>query len=93
MAIRYSDKPQLQYGTQKYGDDWRNRFPSHAQPIASAPERSASPIWVWEPNGQASLASFYKGNWNKLEPVRDPYSGTTRLRMSGETVTKSYDVD
>jgi hypothetical protein len=37
MPLKYSDKPQLNYGGHAPRDDWRQRFPSHAQPIQSAP--------------------------------------------------------
>ena len=88
MSIRYSDRPQLIYGRSPTAntDLWQNRFPANAQPIASAPERSVAPIYVFEPSGEAHPALFYRGQWMKIAPERDQYTGATRWRMSGESV-------
>jgi hypothetical protein len=88
MAIKYASTPQLHYGKQPGRDaDWRSRFPSHAQPITTAPERGASPVWVYEPDGAAWRAVHYKGQWQKIDVEYDPRDGTTRQRMTGEAVT------
>jgi hypothetical protein len=86
MALKFSDVPQVTYGKHPNADDWRNRFPAHSQPLATAPERSASPVWVYEPSGEAHRAVFYRGQWQKVGVERDPRDGTSRLRMTGETV-------
>jgi hypothetical protein len=85
MAIKYSDTPQLHYGGKPPADNWRERFPQHAQPIQTAP-RHGGVVWVGEPSGDFYRAAFYREQWHKLEPVRDERSGVTRLRMTGEAV-------
>jgi hypothetical protein len=50
MAIRYSDVPQLQYGRQR-PDNWRERFPPEAQPVANAPKNTSDPFVVGSPAG------------------------------------------
>jgi hypothetical protein len=87
MTIRYSNTPQLHYGKQPARDaDWRTRFPSHAQPITTAPERGPNPIFVFEPNGSGYRAVHYKGQWRKVDVQYDPQDGTTRQVMTGEPV-------
>jgi hypothetical protein len=91
MALRYSDKPQLNYGTNSpYGgsryDDWQNRFPRGAQPIASAPQATSTPVVVYEPSGEGHRAVYYRGQWMKLAATRDPYTGEVHERMDGVTI-------
>ncbi len=90
MVIKYADVPQLSYGSNGPDhvdqENWRGRFPTNAQSMENAPERSASPVWVFEPSGEFHRAIFYKGQWQKLGVERDPRDGTSRLRMTGEAV-------
>ena len=50
MVIRYSDKSQIRSGPQTT-DVWA-RFPSNAQPMASAPVSGSHPIKLFEANGR-----------------------------------------
>jgi hypothetical protein len=75
-----------QYRRKEASDDWRNRFPANARPINSAPERSARPVWVFEPSGEGWLAIRHLNQWQKLGPVRDDRTGATSLRMTGEAI-------
>jgi hypothetical protein len=85
MTLKYSDKPQLSYG-RATGDDWRGRFPADAQPIATAPERSATAVLVYEPNGQGHWAMHYSGAWRKVAPFKDWRTGSISWRMDGTEV-------
>jgi hypothetical protein len=86
MVIKYASTPQLIYGEQpRPGANWRERFPEDAQPIASAPERGGA-CWIFEPSGDAYRSMFYRGQWTKLEPQRDEYTGAVRWQMTGERV-------
>ena len=87
MTIRYADTPQLHYGKQS-PDNWRQRFPSNAQPIASAPERGSAVCWIFEPSGDGYRSMFHKGNWMKLQPERDSKTGAVHWRASGERVAQ-----
>jgi hypothetical protein len=75
MSLRYVDKP---YG-QTSGDNWRSRFPAHAQPIATAPQNISQPIIVGEPSGQGYWALPHKFGWQKVDR-----SG----RMTGEFINQ-----
>jgi hypothetical protein len=85
MSIRYSDKPQVFYGEQPAPKDWRQRYPQ-AQPIETAPQYGNSALWIFEPSGKYHRAMFHRGQWMKLEPQKDFYTGQTKMRMSGEAV-------
>src|SRR5262249_50388524 len=86
MTLKFSNKPQLSYGNQgSVSDIWR-RFPEGAQPIATAPERSATPIIVHEPNGTAHWALHHHGAWRKLAPFKDWRSGAVSWRMDGTEI-------
>jgi hypothetical protein len=85
MTLKYADTPQ--YGNQSPRDDWRQRFPQGAQPIASAPENASRPVWVFEPSGDGYLAVHHRGQWQKLCEDRDDRTGTTSLRMIGEAIS------
>jgi hypothetical protein len=92
MAIRYSDRPQLQYGSgngQSFEQYWAERFPPHAQPIATAPEHSGSPVYIYEPSGECHVA-MYKSNrgWLKMEPRKDEYTGATHWRLTDERIAQ-----
>jgi hypothetical protein len=87
MSLKYSDKPQVHYGPRQSGSPWA-RFPQGAQPIATAPEQSATPILVHEANGQSHWALYHRNGWQKLAPFRDHKSGAVSWRMCGEQVTQ-----
>ena len=83
MALRYASTPQLLNTKQESPNaNWRQRFPENAQPIATAPENAASPTWIFEPNGDAYKSLFHRGQWMKLEPEQDRYTGGYRWRMT-----------
>jgi hypothetical protein len=88
MALRYSDTPQLHYGKQPAPNaDWRQRFPASAQPIASAPTNTSTPVWVFEPDGSGFLSVHHRGQWQKMMEDRDDRTGQTQLRMMGEAIS------
>jgi hypothetical protein len=87
MSLKYSDKPQMHYGPRQSASPWA-RFPQGAQPIATAPEQSATPILVHEANGQSHWALYHRNGWQKLAPFRDHKSGAVSWRMCGEQVTQ-----
>ena len=78
--LKFTDRP---YGAKLAA---RPQFPQNAQPIATAPQNAADPIRVFEPNGKAYPAMYYKGAWRKTVTERDPYSETMRARMTGDIV-------
>jgi hypothetical protein len=82
--LRYSDKPQLIYGSQQSADSWRERFPANAQPIASAPERSAQAVMVYEPSGRGHVAMYHSGCWRTLMPQKDFRDGSVRWQMTDQ---------
>jgi hypothetical protein len=87
MVLKYSDKPQLHGG--QSGSNWRGRFPADAQPIATAPERSAQPILVYEANGTGHWALHHGGAWRKLAPYKDWRTGDVQWRMDGTAISQA----
>src|SRR5262249_5438237 len=90
MTLKYSQTPVLHYGdsprTDWRAERWKDRFPCDARPIAEAPQTSSKPVIVYEPDGTAWHSLYYRGQWQKLVSERDPSTGETRTRMSGEAV-------
>jgi hypothetical protein len=86
MSLKFSDRPVLNYGGQGSASDIWKRFPQGAQPIASAPERSGSPVIVYEPSGASHWAMHHNGAWQKLSPFKDFRDGSVRWRMDGTSV-------
>jgi len=87
MTLKFSDKPQVHYGDQGSAADIWQRFPQGAQPIATPPERSGSPVWVMQANGMGDWALHHNGAWRKLVPFkdwRDP--GRVSWRMDGTEI-------
>jgi hypothetical protein len=80
MALKYSDKPQVNYGGRQ-PDNWQARLPAHARNIASAPI-GARPVRVYEPSGKSYLAMHHMGAWREVSYFRDPYSGQVQPRMN-----------
>jgi hypothetical protein len=85
MVLKFCDKPQVNYGGQG-SDKWQQRFPADAQPIASAPECSATPILVYEPNGTGNWALHHNGAWRKVAPFKDWRTGAVSWRMDGALI-------
>jgi hypothetical protein len=87
MSLKYSDKPQLSYGGDQgsASEIWR-RFPQGSQPIATAPERTSTPIVVYEPSGQGHLALHYNQAWRKVAPFQDWRTGSVSWRMDGTVI-------
>jgi hypothetical protein len=78
---RYSERP---YGLKP---NTAPKFPQNAQPISTAPQATARPIWVYEQSGKRHPALFHKGQWMKVvSHPRDPYTGQTRMAMDGTVV-------
>src|SRR5262249_17957247 len=90
MTLKYSNTPQLIYGDQPRSSPatgWRSRFPQEAQPIASAPVNSASPYWVFEPDGSGCLALYHQGKFQILCEEEDTKTGARSLRMNGSAIS------
>jgi hypothetical protein len=85
MVLKFCDTPQTNYGNQG-SDDWRKRFPQGAQPIATAPERSATPVLVYEPSGQGHWAINHQNAWHKVAPFKDWRTGAVSWRCDGTQV-------
>jgi hypothetical protein len=89
MSLKFSDKPQLLYGgSNRHSQNWGSRFPQGAQPIATAPQNSATPVIVYEPNGKGHWALNHGGGWRKLAPFKDWRSGAVQWRMTGESINQ-----
>jgi hypothetical protein len=84
MALKYSDRPQVNYGGRQ-PDNWQARFPAHARPIASAPI-GARAVRVYEPSGRSALAIHHLGAWREVSFFRDAFSGQVTPRMNGNLV-------
>jgi hypothetical protein len=89
MSLKFSDKPQLHYGDQGSAANIWQRFPAGSQSIATAPSRSATPIVVYEPNGQGHWALHHNGAWRKLSPFKDSRSGSVSWRMDGTEISNA----
>jgi len=85
MTLKFLAKSQLTGNQGSAADIWQ-RFPQGAQPIATAPERSGSPIQVFETNGTAHWALHHNGAWRKLVPFKDWRSGAVSWRMDGTQI-------
>jgi hypothetical protein len=85
MSLKFSDKPQV-YRSQA-ASPWA-RFPQGAQPIATAPQQSATAIQVHEADGKTHWALYHQNEWRKLAPFRDHKSGAVTWRMNGERVNR-----
>jgi len=86
MTLRFSDKPVLSYGGNQgsVADIWQ-RFPQGAQPIATAPERTSTPIIGHEANGASHWMLHHHNGWQKLESFRDWRDpGRVNWRMTGQ---------
>jgi hypothetical protein len=79
---RYSERP---YGlAPKQGP----KFPANAQPISTAPQATARPVWVFERDGKRHPAIFHRGQWMKVVRFpRDSHTGQVRVAMDGTTVS------
>ena len=86
MVLKFRDTPQT--GNQGPSNPWP-RLPQGAQPIATAPENSATPIVVYERNGQAHWALHHRGAWQKLSPKKDWRSGEVRWAMDGTQISNT----
>ena len=84
MALKWSDKRQLDYGGQQGTNVWA-RFPSNARPIATAPV-SATPIRVFDSTGKSQWALHHLGAWRSLAPYKDSFTGQTKWRMDGNMI-------
>ena len=88
MALKFCSTPQVFYGKQPgRNDDWRERFPPKAQPIATASQTGGPPLYTFTADGQQHLAHYRSGEWRKLDNVVvDARDGTRALRETGETI-------
>src|SRR5215813_7600208 len=85
-SIKYASTPQLHYGPRQSANPW-TRFPQGSQPITSAPTQSATPIVVYESNGQGHWALYHNDGWRKLSPFKDHKSGAVNWRMDGTRIS------
>ena len=86
MTLKFSNKPQLNYSGNQGSNLW-NRFPQGAQPIATAPERTAQPVVIHQANGQGHWGLHYQGAWRKVAPFKDWRDGSVRWRMDGTEIS------
>ena len=87
MVLKYSTVPVLNYGQQASTDSWRDRFPPRARPISEAPERSGTPIMVYEPTGRGHRAVHHLGRWMAVEVRIDQHTGERRTVMTGDQIS------
>jgi hypothetical protein len=87
MPLKFLDRPFVARNPRGVGDDWGGRFPQGSQPIATAPERSGTPVMVYEANGTGHWALHYHNGWKKLSPFKDSKSGGVQWRMDGTMVS------
>jgi hypothetical protein len=79
---RYSEQP---YGLKP---NTRPQFPANAQPINTAPQATARPVWIYERDGKRHAALFHKGQWMKVVRYpRDSHTGQARVAMDGTTIS------
>jgi hypothetical protein len=78
------------YSTTPWGvkPEQRPNFPANAQPINTAPQATARPIWVYERDGKRHAALYHRGQWQRVVRFpRDPHSGQTRVAMDGSVIS------
>jgi hypothetical protein len=89
MSLKYSDKPQLRYGTANSRYDVR--MPAGSQPITSAPMQSATPVIVYARDNKGGLeghwALHHNGAWRRLAPFKDWRTGAVSWRMNGDMIS------
>ena len=83
MSLKFLDKSQLQSGGAN--DVWQ-RFPAGSQSMQTAPQNSATPIVVYEANGQGHWALHHNGAYRKLAPFKDWRTGSVSWRMDGTQI-------
>jgi hypothetical protein len=88
MTLRFSDKPQLNYGGDRRStlDEIRERFPPEMRGMDSAPAMGSTPVWVYEATGEPFYSIHHRGQWQKLAYEVDDRTGKTSWRMIGEAV-------
>ena len=85
MSLKYTNKPQ--YGALSAVDQLRSKLPADAQPIATAPRASATPIVVYGgSDGKGYWALAHRDAFYKLQPYKAFRDGSVQWRMSGEQV-------
>jgi hypothetical protein len=89
MALKYSDKPQLNYsegGGSKYVNLGRN-LPANGRSMGSAPTTGSRPIIVYDASSNKRVwALHHLGSWQEVEAFKDPYTGARNVRMNGNLV-------
>jgi hypothetical protein len=86
MSLRYSNKPQLNYGQPSAVDKVISRLPESARPIGTAPQASATPVQIVDSDGKVAWCLHHRDGWRKLAPERDMKTGAVQWRMNGESV-------
>jgi hypothetical protein len=84
MAITYSNKPVLNYGSPSRTDRLIARIPQGARPMSEAPANTS--VVVQGDDGRAFWAMQHRDAWHKLEPLRDFKTGSVRWQMNGSQV-------
>jgi hypothetical protein len=84
MSLKYTNRPQ--YGSPSAVDQLRSKLPADAQPIATAPRASATPIVVYGADGKGHWALAHRDSWHKLAPYKDFRTGAVSWRMNGEQI-------
>ena len=84
MSLKYTNKPQ--YGALSAVDQLRSKLPADAQPIATAPRASSTPVIVYGSDGKGHWALAHRDSWHKLAPYKDFKTGAVSWRMNGEQI-------
>jgi hypothetical protein len=86
MTLRYTSRPYA--GGRQTSNVWQ-RFPAGAQPIATAPVASATPVVIYDASGKSFWALSHRDSWQKLHPFKNSHSGAVQWRMIGEPVSQA----
>jgi hypothetical protein len=90
MSLRYVSRP---YGggrdPKSSVDQMLRQLPADAQPMASAPTNSATPIVVYDKDAKPHWALYHRNGWQKLAPFKDSKDQSTTWRMNGDEVSQA----
>src|SRR5260370_10017509 len=84
MSLKFSDRPQLNSGSASAVDQLRSKLPADAQPIATAPRASSTPVIVYGSDVKGHWALAHRDSWHKLAPHKDFRTVAVSWRMNVE---------
>jgi hypothetical protein len=85
VSLKFSNRPQLNYGSPSRTDQVLARIPRGARPMSEAPANTS--IVVQGDDGKSYWAMQRRDSWQKLEPHRDSKDGSVRWMMNGQVVS------